>query len=179
MTQGKKIPLVALFGGLASLGMILFTLGAYKEGTEAFLGPMVFLMYLIPVACGTMAALIERRRRGGWLEFRIALRTIFGIMVVAMAVQMLFTWLLVHVIDPGFGRALAPVVLAKMETAWRRFGMPDADIEKNIAAARGEDSFAFGSMLFGLARDYVLGFLISLILAAAIKRKKTAEGTHK
>ncbi|HVS97810.1 MAG TPA: DUF4199 domain-containing protein [Puia sp.] len=179
MAQRKKIPLLVLFGSLAALGMILFTLGAYKGGTETFLGPMVFLMYLIPVACGIIAALTERRRRSGRLEFQTALRLIFGIMVVAMAVQTLFTWLLVHVFDPGFGRALAPVVLAKMEAAWRRFGMPEADIQKNIAAARAEDAFAFGSMLFGLARDYLLGFLVSLILAVTIKRKNPSGETHK
>lgn len=176
MTAGKKISIPVVFGGLASVGMILFTFGTYRGGTETFLGSTVYLMYLIPIACGIIAAILQRSRDGGFLEFRPALRIIFGIMVVAMALQMLFTWLLVHVIDPRFGRELAPVVLAKMEAAWRRFGMPEDDIAKNIAGARGEDNFGFGNMLFGLARDYVIGFLISLLLAALVKRKKPVGG---
>ncbi|HEV9037421.1 MAG TPA: DUF4199 domain-containing protein [Puia sp.] len=173
---GKKNPVPLIFGGLASLGMILFTFCTYKAGTRAFLSSSVFLMYLIPIGCGIIAAIIVRIRNGGFLEFRAALRIIFGIMVVSMALQTVFTWLLVHVIDPGFGRELGPVVIAKMEAAWRRFKMPEDDIARNIAAAKGEDNFRFGNMFLGLARDYVIGFLISLLLAALVKRKNPAGG---
>ena len=175
MAQQKPISLILLYGGIAALGMILFTIGTYKGGTETFLGPVVYGMYLIPMVCGVIAASIERSRGGGYLEFRAALRIVFGILVVSMAVQLLFTWLLVHVIDPHFGQLLAPAVLVKMEAAYRRFGMPEDEITKNIAAAKGTDPFSFGSMLLGLARDYVIGFLISLVLAAIVKRKKPQE----
>jgi Protein of unknown function (DUF4199) len=174
-TQKRSIPVTLLYGGIAGLGMIVFTIGTYKAGTEAFLGSVVYWMYLIPMICGVIAASIERNRQGGWLEFREALRIVFGIMVVAMALQLSFTWLLVHVIDPRFGASLGPAVLVKMEAAYRRFGMPEDEIAKNIAAARGTDPFSFGSMLLGLARDYVIGFLISLALAAIVKRKKPEE----
>lgn len=175
MAQQKSIPVTILYGGIAGLGMILFTIGTYKAGVETFLGPVVFFMYLIPLACGVIAALVERQRRGGYLEFRAVLRIVFGILVLSMALQVLFTWLLVHVIDPHFGQLLAPAVLVKMEAAYRRFGMEEDEIAKNVAAARGTDPFSLGSMLLGLARDYILGFLISLVLAAIIKRKKPEE----
>jgi hypothetical protein len=175
MTQKKSIPVTILYGGIAGLGMILYTLGTYKAGTDTFLGAVVYWMYLIPMACGVIAASLERNTWGGYLEFRAALRIIFGIMVLAMALQTLFTWLLVHIIDPHFGQTLAPAVLVKMEAAYRRFGMPEDEITRNITAARGTDPFSVGSMLLGLARDYVIGFLISLVLAAIVKRKKPEE----
>jgi hypothetical protein len=175
MAQQKLIPVTILYGGIAALGMILFTIGTYKTGVESFLGSVVFLMYLIPLACGVIAALVERQRHGGYLEFRAVLRVVFGILVLSMALQVLFTWLLVHIIDPHFGQLLTPAVLVKMEAAYRRFGMPEDEIAKNVAAAKGTDPFSLGSMLLGLARDYIIGFLISLVLAAIIKRKKPEE----
>jgi Protein of unknown function (DUF4199) len=175
MVQQKSIPVTVLYGGIAALGMILFTIGTYKGGIETFLSAVVYCMYLIPMACGVIAAFLERSRRGGYLEFRAALRIIYGILVLSMALQMLFTWLLVHVIDPHFGELLGPAVLVKMEAAYRRFGMSEDEIAKNITAARGTDAFSFGSMLLGLARDCVIGFLISLVLAAIVKRKKPEE----
>lgn len=175
MAAKRTISPTLICGAVATLGMILFTIGTYRSGIQSFIGPVVYLMYLFPLACGVIAALVERKRRGGYLEFRSALRIIFGMLVAAMALQVLFTWFLVHVIDPHFGAALGPAILVKMADAYRRFGMPEDEISRNIDAAKGTDPFSFGSMLLGLARDYVIGFLISLILAAIVKRKKPAE----
>jgi len=174
MAQQKIISPTLLYGGIATVGMILFTIGTYKGGVSAFIGSEVFLMYLIPFICGALAALAVRKRQG-FLEFRSALRIIFGMLVVSTALQQFFTWLLVHVIDPGFGRALQPAVLAKMADAYRRFGATEDEISRNIAAAKGTDPFSFGSIFLGLARVYIIGFLISLIPAAIIKRKKPEE----
>ena len=162
-------------GGIGALGMILFTIGMYKSGIQAFIGPVVYLMYLIPLACGIIAAAIERKRDGGFLEFRSALRIIFGILVAGMALQAVFNWFLVHVIDPHFGRVLNTAILEKMEQTYRRFGMPEDQIRRNIDPQKGTDSFTFGKMFFGLALYSIVGFLISLILSAIVKRKAPME----
>ena len=175
MAQRKSIPLTVLYGGIATLGMILFTIGTYKGGTETFIGLVVYWMYLIPMVCGVIAALIERNRQGGYLPLQGALKFIFGIFVVAIALQRLFAWLLVHVIDPRFGQLLGPAVLARMETTYRHFGMPEGEIARNIAASKGTDPFSVGSILQGMALVYIIGFLISLVLAAVVKRKKPEE----
>lgn len=175
MTQRRPIPLTVLYGGIATLGMIAVTLATYKAGPAAFLKLTVELMYLIPLVCGLIAALVGRERQGGYLEFRNALRIIFGILVLAVALQGLFTWLLVNVIDPHFGDALRPVWLANTEAAYRRFGMPDDEVKRNIDSLKGTNPFSFASVMLGLARIYIVGFLISLILAAIVKRKKPRE----
>ena len=175
MIQRKKITSTILFGSIASLAMIAITLGTYKAGPVTFLDLTVELMYLIPVVCGLIAALVERKRQGGYLEFRIALRIIFGILVLAVAVQGCVTWLLVNVIDPRFGDALRPVWLANTMATYHRFGMEDDEIRRNIDSMKGTNPFSFGSIMLGLARVYILGFLISLILAVIVRRKKPME----
>ena len=174
MTTAKPVSVTLLYGGLAGLGMILFTLATYKAGPSVFLSSTVYLMYLIPLVCGVIAALVEKRRGQGWLEFRPALRICFGILVLSTVLQTAFTWLLVHVIDPAFGKRLTPLLLANMEANYRRFGMPDDEISRNLAAAKGDDLFSFGSMALGLARDYIIGFPISLLLAVVLRRQKPA-----
>jgi hypothetical protein len=175
MTQRKPIPLALLYAGIATLGMIVVTLGTYKAGPVSFLKLTVDWMYLIPLACGVIAALVRRKRQGGYLEFRNALRIIFGILVLAVALQGVFTWLLVNVIDPHFGEALRPVWLANTEAAYRRFGMPDDEVRRNIDSLKNTNPFSLGSIMLGLARVYIVGFLITLILAAIVKRKKPVE----
>lgn len=174
-TRQKPVPVLLLYGGIAAAAMVLLVFMTYKGGIESFLNKSVWLINLIPLTFGVIAALTERKRQGNYLEFRSALRIIFGILVIALAVQGLFIWLLTHVFDTHFGQALIPAWLKDTETTYRRFGMPEDEIAKNIAAEKGTDPFDIPNTMLGLARDYIVGFLISLILAAITKRKKPEE----
>ena len=175
MTPKKKLPVSLLFGGLAGLGMILVTFARYKGGPQAFVGGAGYLMYLFPIVLAVVAALVERKRGGGYLGFRAALRTCFGIIVLALALNAAFTWILLHLIDPAFDHALRPVVLAQTEAKYRRFGIPEDDIAKAIADQKDSDPFSLGSMIGGLAIYYIPGFLIALLLSALVKKKNPTE----
>jgi len=175
MMQRKPIPVLLLFGGIATVGMILVTFVTYKAGPQTFLSLEVDLMYLIPMICAVIAANIERKRQGGFLEFRNALRIIFGILVMATALQGLFTWLLMNVFDTHFAQAVRPVWLAKSKAALQSIGMTGDQLDKNVAALKDSDPFSLGAVLFGLAKFYILGFPVSVLLAAIIKRKKPAQ----
>lgn len=176
MTQRKKISATILFGGIASLVMILFTIGTWRAGTAAFIGPIAYAMYAIPLVFAIVAAWVAKRRRR-YLDFRSALKICFGVIVLSLAIQRVFTGILVHWLDPAFGRSLGPAVLANTEAAYRRFGMPEDQIRANLDAAKGSDPFGFGNMAWGLAISYVPMFLIALVLAVVIKSKKPGGGT--
>jgi|SRR5690348_12109815 len=177
MTQWKKIPVTVLYGGLASLAMILFTIGTWRAGPQAFMS-IGFFRYLIPPVFAIAAMLVERHRVG-YLDFRPALKICFGIIVIAFAIQGLFTWILCQFIDPAFDRALRPIELAN-EAAWyRRLGMQEDDIRTSIDAMKDIDPFGLGSIAFGLAKTYVPFFLIAVLLAAVVKRKKSVEAPNK
>ena len=165
----KKIPITLLFGGMASICIVLYTIGTWKGGISTFIGGAAYGMYLIPVGFAIAGGLAAKKRGGGFIGFRATLQVCFGIIVLALAVQMFFTWFLLHVIDPRFGRDLVPAVMAKMEATYRHFGMPEDEISKNIDAAKGTDPFGFSSMAIGLARNYIVGFLIAALMAALIK----------
>jgi len=171
-TNQKKIPVILLYGGIASLCIILYTIGTWKGGISTFIGGAAYGMYLIPVGFAIAGGLVAKKRGRGFIGFRATLQVCFGIIVLALAVQMLFTWILVHFIDPRFGRDLVPAVMAKMEATYRHFGMPEDEIARNVEAAKGTDPFGFSSMAIGLARNYIVGFLIAALMAALIKNQR-------
>lgn len=175
MTSKKTFSVRLLFAGIATLVMIGITFTAYKGGTDTFLNQAFFLINLIPLVCGVIAALIQKKRDGGYLDFRQALKIIFGTLVIALALQVLFIWLLLHVIDPHFGQTLGPASLVKQEATYRRFGVSEDEISKTIAEQKGSDPFSFKSLVLGTAIFYVMGFVVSAGLAAIVKRKKPQE----
>lgn len=178
MTPPKKISTTMLYAGMASLAMILFTIGTWRGGPEVFVGNIGFFRYPIPVIFAIVALLVERHRLG-WLDFRSALKICFGIIVIAFAIQGLFTWILLHLIDPAFDRALRPVALADAEAWYRRLKMPEDQIRTNLDAIRDIDPFGLGAIVFGLAKTYVLFFLVAMLLAAIVRRKQPLEASYK
>jgi hypothetical protein len=58
----KPIPVMLLYGGIAAGAMVVITFMTYKGGIDSFLNKSVYLVNLIPLACGVIAALIERKR---------------------------------------------------------------------------------------------------------------------
>ena len=175
ITQEKPISVWLLFAGIAALAALLIIYSAYRGGPNAFLNQVFFLINLIPLVCGVVAAFIQRKRQGGYLEFREALKIIFGTVVIALALQGLFIWLLLHVFDPHFGQTLGPLSLVKAEATYRRFGVPEDEIRKSIAEQTGTDPFDLKSLFLGTAIYYVLEFVVSAGLAAIVKRKKPEE----
>lgn len=172
MTEAKKVPVILLYGGAAAIGMIGVTIVAWRGGINSFLGNEGYLMYLFPLVLAVVAGLVEKRRKAGVLGFREALKPIFGVMVLSVALQVLFAWILVKWIDPGFGRALVPAVLEKQIAVFRRNGVPEVDIERMVSDAKGLDPFSFGSMMVGLARNCIVGFIAAVGLSAVIGQRK-------
>ncbi|GGA85931.1 DUF4199 family protein [Puia dinghuensis] len=171
MAAAKKIPVTLLYGSLAALGMIGVTVITYLNGTQAFIGGAAYLMYVFPVVLAIVAALAQKRRKGGILGFRDALKACFGVIVLSLAVQTVFTLILVKWIDPRFGRALPDAVLTKMESTYRRFHVPEDEIASSLAEQKKSDPFSVGPMLWGLALKYIIGFPVAVLFAAIIGQR--------
>jgi hypothetical protein len=171
-TTQKKVSPTLLYGGIASLCIVLYTIATWKGGISTFIGAAAYGMYPIPLCFAIAGGLAAKKNGQGFIGFRAALQVCFGIIVLVLAVQMFFTWILLHVIDPRFGRELVPAVLLKMEATYRHFGMPEDEISRNIEASKDTDPFGFSSMCIGLARNYIVGFLIAALIAALIKNQQ-------
>ena len=172
MPENKKVSILYLYGAIAAGVMILFTLGTYWGGPATFVGRTGYVKFLLLIGIAIAAGIAARRQNAGYLEFRPALRVCFGTMVIGMAVQTLFTWVLLNFIDTHFKARLMPEVIAQTERTYRYFKYPEEDIARMVADLKAGDPFAFGSMLAGLARIYIVLFLVSLLLAAAVGQKK-------
>jgi hypothetical protein len=173
--QKRKKPILLTYGAIASLCLIVLTLIMYRMGPQAFVGSIAYLGYPLVLIAAVTAGLVEKRRvheTGGIFRFRAVLRVCFGVIAFGLAIQTFFTWVLLNLIDPHFKHALIPVVLAKTEAVYRRFGMPDDQLAATMADERANDPFTPGRMLLGLARNYILGFLVAMLLAALIADRR-------
>jgi len=170
--EAKKRNIGLLYGGIAGLFMILFTLVLYLGGVGLFLSGIARLGYVILIGLAVTATLMQRKANGGWLDFQAALKTAFVVMVLALAAQTLFTWILLTFVDTHFKAVLSKAVLDDMEAAVRKMPLSRDIIERTITDERGKDQFSFGRVSLGFAFSCIIHFIIALLIAAIVKKKK-------
>jgi len=152
--------------------MILLTTILYLIGVSTFLGSAAYLGYVILLAMAIAAPLAEKKARGGYLEFRDALKAAFMVFVIALALQTIFSWVLMNFIDQPFRQAVEQEIMAKTEKFMLNMGMSQDKIDEMQARERGVNQYGLPRMLMGLAVSYIVFFLISLLIAAIVKKKK-------
>ncbi len=172
MGESRKFTISSIYSIVAAVWLIAFALGTYWAGPAAFVGTIGYLAYLGVIGLAIAAVLSRKKEGAGFIEFQPALRTAFVVFVVALGVQTLFIWILVHRIDPKFRESVAPLITARNEALDRWQGLSEDQIRTRSAAEAGKDPFPIGGMLGGLARYYIVCFLFSLAIAAAAKNTK-------
>ena len=159
-----------LIGGLI-LAVYLFCL--YLGGVEAMLSPISWLAHLILIAVAVMGGLAQRKLNGGHLPFAEALKTVFTICVLAFLIQTAFSYVLMNFIDTSFRDQLTVETMNKVEQFMRKLGAPEEQIEKAIEEASQKNPYSVSQVLLGFGIWCIVLFIISLIIAAIIKRNKS------
>jgi len=172
--QPRKISISLTCGLVAGLAMILLTTVLYLSGVNAYLGPAAYLGYAILLTMAIVAPLREKKDGGGYLEFRDALKAAFLVFVIALALQTLFTWVLMNYIDPAFRQVVEQAIMEKMEKFMLRMNLSQDKIDEALAKDRGANQFSLSKSMIGLCVSYIVFFLVSLVIAAIVKKKKPA-----
>ncbi len=167
----KKISITLLFGLIAALCIIGFVCGTWLAGPAAFIGSTVWLGRCLVILLAAIAATVEKRARGGNIDFRSALKIAYGVLVMAIVAQSLMVWLIPTVFDPHFYQRLEPFLIANAEKS-RQFGATDDDVRAALADIRTNNQFSLGRVLSGTGFQLVLFFIIALLIAVTIKSKK-------
>jgi len=161
-----------LYGLIAAGIAIVFTLVLYILGASYFVHPIAFLAYAIPIVFAVLAGKAQKKEQGGYLEFSQALKTVFTVFVIWSFFATAFSYVLLNFIDVPFREAMAQQAAEKTEEFMQKFGAPQKDIDKAVEEALNGNSFSFKNQFLGFALGSIFWFLISLIIAAIIKKKK-------
>ena len=171
MASGKTN--AGLSYGLMSGGAaILLSLVLYLGGAKMFVNPIAYLGFAIPIVFAVLGGLAQKKANGGYLEFSEALKTVFTIFVIGSFLSTAFMFLLLNVIDVPFRQALSQETAQATEKMMEKFGAPQEQIDKSTAETLNGNSFSLGKQFLGFAFGTIFWFIISLIIAAIIKKKK-------
>ena len=160
--------------GLIAAGIsVVWTIIAYLVGIDLFtnwwMGIAVFIaviVYLIIALKGI------RTQLGGYISFKDAFLNFLAMAVIQIVISQTIYFLLIYVIDPGFGEAVIDATIEKTIAIMEGFGTPEVAIEEaltNMEVEMEKQTTIMGAimnMLKGIAFMAVVG----LIVAAIIKK---------
>ena len=170
--QFGKLPIALTCGVIAGLALIVLTTILYLGGVSTFLGSAAYLGYVILIALAVVGAQAEKKAHAGFLEFREALKVCFLVFVIALLLQTIYSYILMNYINVNFRQAVEKEVLNRTEKLLRNFGLPQDKIDETLAKESGKNQYTPGKILQGLMISYIVSFLVALVIAAIVKKKR-------
>lgn len=162
---------VIKYGIITGVGVIAYFLFFYFVATPLLFHPFVnwgciviYLFFMI-MACRQEKKLLETP-----YSFQNALRTAFGIFVIANVLYYTYNYFLFK-LDPTLLITQKEAVIRSMRWAAQTFNfeLPEPEIQR----LRGEiRPVTIGNSLLVLAQSLIGGFLLSIIVAAIVTRRK-------
>lgn len=170
--ETQKTNIGVTYGLISGLVSVVFSVILYLGGVQWFVHPVAYLGYVLPIVVAVLAGLRKRKMDGGFIDFAGGLKVAFTTFVIGTFISILFTYVLFNYIDVPFREALAQETAEKARQMMQKFGLGEADIEKATEQMMDSNSFSLSKQLLGGAFSCILWFMISVIIAAIIKKKR-------
>ena len=171
MEKGKQ-NLGITYGAISGLVSVVLTLVFYLGGVKWFTNPIAYAAFAIPIIFAVVAGLKQKKMNGGYLEFKEALKVVFTTFVIAALIGTVFNYVLFNIIDVPFREALTQEIAMTSQKFMQRFNVPQEEIDKQVEKILKGNSFSLGTMLLNFAYGCIFWFIVSLIIAAIIKKKR-------
>ena len=130
------------------------------------------LQFLVSLGLVVYFAIEFRKFQAGYATYKESFSVIFGMYAAAGFILTFFNILLYNFIDVEFAQIAKEIIIEKTYEMMDGFGASDSMVDEAISEIEKQDSFSVGS----LAKGYVFGLpvyiILSLIIAAFIKRNK-------
>jgi hypothetical protein len=113
-----------------------------------------------------------KKQQGGYVTFKDAASVFTFSWIINVAVSIIVTILLFHVIDPELGGRVKELTIESTVSMLEKFGTPQEAMDEAIAKIEESDQFAIGEIFQGNLLSIVFALIMGLIVAAFFKKEK-------
>jgi len=150
--------------------------GSYYLGFDAF-AKMQFFGRFIPymMLILILAGLQLRKRNGGYLPFKDAIKFSFLAYVIASIIMAIGTYILFAVVDPGLTERLFQTgIEQKRQMMLAANSSKEEMAELMKEAANGPTDTNIKTIFLGLGQDLILDFVFAMLITIIIRKEKPA-----
>ena len=158
------------WGIIGGVTLILIGLLTYVISPNTYLTTAKWLGFVAILVILYMAGKEEREKHGGYITFQELLRPIFLTYVIIAVFSVIEQYLMLRVVDPGMVDTLKQMSMEGMEKM-KSFIGEDAYEKAMEEMEKNEFAPTLRTSALTLAVSIIIGFIISAIYAAVMKRK--------
>jgi hypothetical protein len=162
-----------IINGLIGLALLL---GSYSIGFETF-AQMQFIGSFLPYMAVILilAGFHLRKRNGGFLSFKEAIKFTFLSYVVAAILLAIGTYVLFVVLDKGLTERLFRFGVDKNIAMLKSIHAPQTEIDKLLKEANANQTETnFRNIFLGMGINLIRDFVISMLISILIRRERPA-----
>jgi len=170
--ETKQQNVIVSYGLMGSVISVLSFVLLYFAGASAFVNPLAWGLIVIPITMMVLACRAQKKQQEGFLTFSEALKIAFGVAVIMALVSSVCNYVVFNFIDVPFRERLQQLMMEKSESMMRKFGAPQDQIDKAIQKMANDNQYSLANTLKGFAFVCIFWFIVALIVAAIVKKKK-------
>ncbi|NII28912.1 DUF4199 domain-containing protein [Pseudoflavitalea sp. X16] len=171
-TTSRKSATGPLFGLIAGVVMCGFIFILYKGGLQLYMSNTARAGYVAIIAIAVIAGLREKKRNGGYLSLSEGLKVIFMVFALGSLLQTVFTHILLSYVDVPFGEASKQLSIERYVAFMKSTGASESQVEDYIKNANDPKNDTFMATLLSYCIFCIGYFVVSLIIAAIIRKKR-------
>jgi hypothetical protein len=165
--QAQQLALIVVV-----LGILMFLLSYLVDTSILFKYWWLGMVYqwIVPIGLSIYAVSNAKRKLNGFISFKSAFGTSVIGLIIGTTIVVLFNALMYNVIDTDFKAEMENKTIEFTVQFMERVGAADEQIDDSIALLEKKDQFGWKAQIMGLTFISVFYLLISLIVAAAMKK---------
>lgn len=161
------------YGLVAGLIGIVISAIMYVGGVDLWFNAILgFSWYIAIFVVGIYCALQIKKLNDGHIFFSTALKYIFGVAVIGILIVTISHYVIMNFVDTEFAELVSIRLTETYEETWRKFGMSEAEIERQMEKVEKYNNYKLQNVLLGYGQSLIGAFIVSLIAAAIIKKNK-------
>lgn len=164
------------FGITLGVFSMLIMYGSYFLGFDTFVNTQfasAFIPYMIIILL--VGGFQLRRRNGGYLSFKEAIKFCFLAYVVAAVINAVGTYILFDVMDKTLTDRTFHAGLDKTRRVMERLGSSQSDINKALGdAEKTKTTTGIKTIFLGFGQGLIIDFVKSLLITLVIRKEKPA-----
>lgn len=172
-TKSTSLSNGLIFGIIAGLIYCISLYIRYNfTSTPIMLGVLSLVFYLVVIGTLVFCGISRRKQLGGFIEIKEAFQTIFIAILVAEFIYVLFNFIYLKYIDPGFFERFKISMESFIEGTRLSDDQKEKQLELMEKRLSKQQDFSINSILFSYFISVAITGVFGLIISLIIKKQK-------
>jgi len=150
--------------------VLLFIRYRFTDLNTNYIGILAIISYLVILVMFLVTGIMRRKQLGGFAEMKVIFQSIFIAILITELCYVVFNWIYLKYVDPGFWEKLRTASLELLKKA----NIPQDQIDEQMKGFKDADQLTKPmGLIKGYGSSVVIDSIFGLLFASLLRKKPT------